>query len=435
MKEGERVQVSIEENQLITKVIRDKDFSYMLNNFIDDSYFETSLDVFQYLREYYEKYKSTPTAEQLTQSYPQFDYVDSPTNFKSVIDSLREQRLFRKCVDVINNSSQRISQDANDGVKYLLSRLNELQTTDEISCVDMMHDKSRLDVWENRKNHQSEIYIPTPFKELNEYVYGYQRGGDLFLYLSKSNTGKSQVLCSSAAEACLAGNRVLFISPEMPSMDIQYRIDTYITKFSNLAMQKGLQIEGYAQYVQEMCESDRHLFVCDITDFDRKITINKIEQLIRQTKCDIVFIDGIKYVRQDYPKKGQTEAEIEGEVGAELLSISSQYNIPVVGVVQARRRQNESKNNEQVDMDAESIGGSYFLAQVATRIIAIQRKAGALQLSIAKNRYGLVDKKLLYAYDFDKLTFSFIPDLEDINQDEQAKEELQKAQEAFKNIF
>jgi hypothetical protein len=243
------------------------------------------------------------------------------------------------------------------------------------------------------------------------------------------------VLCSSAAKACMDGNRVLFVSPEMPSLDIQYRIDTYITNFSNLAMQKGLQINGYKEYIEDTLKSDKHLFVADMVDFQRRITLSKIEQLIQQTKCDIVFIDGIKYVRQDYPKKGQTEAEIEGEVGAELLSMSSQYKIPVVGVVQARRRQNESKNNEQVDMDAESIGGSYSLAQVATRIVAIQKKADALQLSIAKNRNGLVDKKLLYAYDFDHLTFDYIPNLEDIANNEELKDQKENMKDSFKNTF
>lgn len=427
--------MSIEENQLITKVIRDKDYSLISNNFLDDTYFETSAEEFKYLREYFNKYKSTPTAEQLTQLYPHFDYVDSPSNFKSIIDSLREQRLFRKCVDVINNSSQRISQDANEGVKYLLSRLGELQATDEISCVDMMHDKTRLEVWEERKKHQSEIYIETPFKELNDYIYGYQRGSDLFLWLAKSSSGKSFLLASSAAKACVDGNRVLVISPEMSSIEMQYRIDTYITHMSNIAMQKGLQIDGYAEYVEDMCQSDKHLFIADMTDFDRKITVSKVEQLIKQTDCDIVFIDGIKYVRPDFNKKGQTEAEIEGDVCVELLSISNQYKIPVVGVVQARRRQNESKNNEQVELDMESISSSYFVSQTATRIIAIQKKAGALQLYIAKNRYGIDDKKLLYSYDYDKLYFEYIPDLDDISSNEETKQEVEEMKESFKNMF
>ena len=427
--------MSLSESQVITKVIKDKDYSVLTNNFLDETYFFEHRDAFNYVREYYEKYKSTPTAEQLIANCPNFSFTDLPSNFKSVLDDIREFRLFNRCVTLIQSSGKMMEKDANDGVRYLLSHVDELKLTNEITCVDMMHDKERLEVWEERKKHPAEIYIETPFKELNEYVYGYQRGGDLFLYLSKSNTGKSQVLCSSAAKACMGGDRVLFISPEMPKLDIQYRIDTYITNFSNLAMQKGLQINGYKEYIEDMNKSDKHLFVVDMTDLNRKITVSKIEQLIQQTKCDIVFIDGIKYVRQDYPKKGQTEAEIEGEVGAELLSMSTQYKIPVVGVVQARRRQNESKSNEQVDMDAESIGGSYSLAQVSTRIIAIQKKAGALQLSIAKNRYGLVDKKLLYAYDFDHLTFNYIPDLEDIEKDEDLKTQQQEVKKTVANIF
>ena len=67
--------MSVSESQVITKVIKDKDYSVLTNNFLDESYFFEHRDAFIYLRDYYEKYKSTPTAEQLIENCPNFTFM------------------------------------------------------------------------------------------------------------------------------------------------------------------------------------------------------------------------------------------------------------------------------------------------------------------------------------------------------------------------
>lgn len=179
----------ISESQIITKAIRDKDYSVITNNFLDESYFVENLDAFIYLRDYYEKYKSTPTAEQLIQKCPSFQFADSPSNFKSVLDEIREDRLFRNCVNLLERSGKLMEQDSNKGVRFLLDHLDELKTTNSIHMTDLVHDSTRLDEWEDKKNNPTSYFIGSGFPELDNYMYGWNRKEEFALMMARSGVG------------------------------------------------------------------------------------------------------------------------------------------------------------------------------------------------------------------------------------------------------
>ena len=69
-------------------------------------------------------------------------------------------------------------------------------------------------------------------------------------------------------------------------------------------MQKGLLINGYEKYFDELNLSDEHVFVADSEDFKDGITVSKCRQFVKSKKLDILFIDGIVYVEPDSDTKG-----------------------------------------------------------------------------------------------------------------------------------
>lgn len=131
-----------------------------------------------------------------------------------------------------------------------------------------------------------------------------------------------------------------------------------------------------------------------------------------------------------------TETQIQGEVCTELLGMSNEFKIPVVGVVQARRRGNGQSKEESDIIDSESVFESYMITQVCTKMIGLQKRDGILQMSISKNRNGVSDvKPLLYQIDFDTLRYSYIPNLEDIKNDKEASEIAEEAKDDFMEVF
>lgn len=431
------------EYQIINKVLDTKDYGIIYNNEIDENNFIMCKDEFNYIKDFYDKYKEVPDKETFCTAFPNFEIFKVSQSDKSIIDDLRENTLFQKAVKIINGSTELFEQNANKGVEYLLAHIHELEPTYEFSCTDIIHDTSRLQTWKDKIDNPTANYIELPFKELNNDLYGFQRGDELFLWLAKSGIGKSQILSICIEHASKQGYRVGVISPEMSTEGFAYRFDTSRTHFSNTSMQKGMLIPKYEEYIDNLKKSDEFVYIADEEDFKGDITMQKVERFIRSKKLDIIFIDGIQYIRLPYVK-GMTESQKLGKICRELKVMSVLYHLPVVGAIQARRRENEKRSEDESISDSESVYNSYEITQAATRIVSINRVASALKLYIAKNRYGIEGKSYLYNYDFDRLLLTYIPDIDDI-QKEQGKLDKQEQQkqekenkdmnEMFKHIF
>lgn len=427
--------MSVAEYQLLNKVLTDKDYGIIEDNYLTQENFGQARDEFDYICSFYEKYKAIPDKETFSSKFPKFDYFTVSQPLQAIVDDLREQVLFQRAVKIINGSTELFEQDANAGVEYLLAHIDKLQPTYDFKCVDIAHDDTRLKEWQKKKENPKGSYIDMPFKEMQEDLFGFQRGEELFLWLAKSSTGKSQILSMCIECASKQGYRVGVISPEMSKESIGYRFDTARTHLSNMAMQKGLLLNGYEEYFSNLLKSDEHIFVADSRDFGSSIITQQCRNFVKAKKLDILFIDGIIYVQPADRVKGRTVAETMGKTCRDLLNISNEFSIPVSGVVQARRRSNEKKSEEDFLSDGESVYNSYEVTQVATRIVSLNKVASALKFLIAKNRYGISGKEYVYNYDYDKLLLTYIPSLDDIVSNDRDDQEVKETKERFKHIF
>lgn len=432
--------MSVAELQLINKVLTDKDYTIIEDNAITKEHLPQVAKEFEYITSFYKEYKEVPDKLTFAEKFPNFEYVEVNQGIRPIIDELREQALFRRAVKVINDSSGLFEQDANRGVEFLLAHLDDLQPTYNIPYTDIMHDTKRLEEWKERQTNPKASYIPLPFKEMEEMLYGYQRGEELFLWLARSGVGKTMVLTMSAMKASEAGYRVGIISPEMSVSGISYRLDSSRTHFSNISMQKGLLIPGYEEYFEEILASNEHIFVADSSDFGGEISVTQCKNFVKQTKSDILFIDGLVYVKPDGYDHRMSMTDSMGKVGQQLLAFSNETKIPIAAVVQAQRNKNRFSADEEDISTSENIFGSYQLAQASTRMVSINRQGSALKMVIVKNRYGRDnnDKKgsgFLYNVDWDVMQVTYIPDIDDIQNDDKLKAEAEEAKEEFKYAF
>ena len=431
--------MAIAEVQLINRLLDDKDYKAIISdNSVTANDFTVCKDEFNFITDFYNKYHAVPDKETFISKYPNFELfkVSEPT--KAIVDSVFEQSLFQNAVKVINNASKLFEVDSIKGAEYLLAHVNELQPKATVNAVDVMHSYDAYNVWKDKLENPYSNYVELPFKELNDILHGFEYGHDpeLALFLAKSATGKSQVLSMCAEHASKLGYRVGIISPEMSKNQFFMRIVTSRTHISNRALQYGLPVQGFKEFMDELNASNEHIFISDITDFNNEITLSKVHNFIKANKLDILFIDGIKYVRPDVYKKGQTESQIQGDVCTALLGMSNEFKIPVVGVVQARRRPNGKSKDEEDFVDSESVFESYMITQVCTKMVGLQKHDGVLQMNISKNRNGISDvKPLLYQIDYDTLRFTYIPNLDDIKNDAEASDMAEKAKQEFMDVF
>ena len=352
--------MSIAEAQLINRLLDTKDFDIISDFGIQDEDFSVCKEQYDFIIGFHKKYKSIPDRETFVARFPDFELfkVEEPT--RAIVDELFENSLFRRGVKIFNTASKLFEVNAVDGANYLISHINELQPKYTINSVDMMHDMGAYNEWKAKVDNPESNYIEIPFKELNDILHGFEKGSELALFLAKSSTGKSQVLSICAEHASKLGHRVGVISPEMSRNQLFMRVVTSRTHISNSALQNGNPVAGFKEFMDKMNSSNEHLFISDITDFDNLITLSKVRNFIKSNELDILFIDGIKYIRPDSKLKGMTETQIQGEVCTELLGMSNEFKIPVVGVVQARRRGNGQSKEESDIIDSESVFESYM---------------------------------------------------------------------------
>lgn len=429
--------MSTSEYQLLNKVLTDKKYDYITDNLLNESNFIQTKNEYNYLKDYNMQYNDIPDKTTFIEKFPNFKLFEVDESVSAIVDRLREESLFRRSLAVFNKASEIISVDANKGCDYLRSAIKELEPNYRVNTTGYNSSaEDRLKLWEDKLSNTDNTYIKLPdeFKEVGVDVRGFRHGADLWLILAKSSSGKSQILSCFGASCANQGYTTGIISPEMNTTDIALRIDTFNGKFSNRSLEDGDMVVGYKEYLEKISNSPDKLFISDINDFGGHITVNKVRQFCKSRELQVLFIDGLTYVQPDYIVKGMTDAERQGQVAQELLALSNEMKIPVITAIQARRRSGEKKEKNSLS-DNESVYGSYQPVQVATRVLSINKSddSKAITLYLSKNRYGKDNQKYIYLYDYDHLTFHFIPNLDNATDEEKdAKAEQNKE---FTSVF
>lgn len=426
--------MSISEYQLLNKVLEEKNYSLLSNNMVDDEYFTQAKEEYKFIKEFYETYHSVPDKQSFSAKFPNFDYFAVSQPVISIIDELREQLLFRRATKIINGSIELFTQDANAGAEYLLSHINELQPQHTIQSVDIIHDTSRLKEYEDKLNNIDNYFIPSGFKELDEYIFGWKRKEEFALIIARTGVGKSAFAIKSAQYAWKDGYNVGYFSPEMASSTVGFRFDSAYKGFSNSSLLRGDLIKDYKEYFNELNTHENKFLVSTMQDFNNKVTVPKLKNWCIMNNIDILFIDGFDYLYDTRAERFHSREDRLGHIAQDLVTLSIDIEIPIVGVIQANRRSTEDKDK---DIGTENITGSDKIGASCTRLISLKSSGPALQITIPKNRYGEGNNgvKILYQWDADRSTFFYIPQLEDINKNEVSKQELEETKEQFKTIF
>lgn len=428
--------MAISQIQVLNKVLQDKSFSIVEDNLLTEEYFPQAKEEYQYLANYFNTYNSVPSKETFTEKFPNWDYINVTDNPRALIDDIRENNLFIKAVQVINEASKRFSKDSNEGAEYLLSKVAELQPEYSFTGTDMVaNGKERYDEWKKKLDSPDPSFIPTGFNELDNSIFGWQKGNDLICIQARPNTGKTSVIVASAEHACSLGFRVGFISPEMSRNQVGYRMDSNRMHYSNRNLMQGEFIKGYEEYIKELSESNQYFFVSDIKDFDGEITTSKIRNFIKSKKLDILYIDGISYIKTNNIDKRETREDIIGRICQELLTMSTEFGVPIVFVAQTNRKGTEKEEGAGI----ENITGADNIGQVVTRIISLRKckdTIDALEMAVTKNRYGRAGDRIIYQFNSDTSQFFNIPTMETIkNMPPEIQQGIQEDKVKYANIF
>lgn len=418
--------------QFINKVLLSKNINMIIDNAITSEYMIGYETEFNSIISHYKQYKVVMDKETFIDKFPNWKFIDVREPDVALIDRLREEHLYTETVQVIQQSANLLTTNANEAVSYLLQTAKTLTPAYSITGIDIAHhNQSRLDSW--KAKHNGEIWsVASGFPELDKLTYGWLKGEELIVLLARSGVGKSQILVKTAVTAWQNGETVGFISPEMSANSIGYRFDTVVGSFSNTALITGTEVEGYEDYLKNVTKiSEKEFNVAIPNDFGDTITVSKLRQYIITHHLTFLCIDGISYLEDERYARGDNKSTTLANISRDLFNLSLEFKIPILTVVQSNRNGTKQKDGVVGEVTLENIRDSDGIAYSATRVISIRQCGPALELGLQKNRYGKSGSKVLYTWDIDHAIFTWIPTIEEIP--DQEVKEIQK--ENFGSVF
>ena len=424
--------------QILSKILDKADASILSDNLLTQEYFVGYENEYNFIQDHLKQYGNVPDKATFLAKFPSMELVDCQESDRYLVDTIREEYLYYQSVPVIQKAAELLKSDSNAAAEYLVNAMKGLQPSYRLGGVDIAADAEiRFEEFLDRREHQEKWFFTCGFPELDDLIHGIQRRDELFVIFARTNQGKSWVLEKMCTHIWQIGYNVGYISPEMSASSIGYRFDTLHSHYSNSGLMWGkdeIEEDDYKSYIQEIRNSENKFMVATPADFDKKITVTKIKNWVRQNKLDLVAVDGITYMSDERYRRGDNKTTSLTNISEDLMELSMELQIPVLVVVQANRSGVVEKGTDETP-ELESIRDSDGIAHNASKILSIQQKErGILVMTVKKQRMGAVGGKLIYNWDINTGEFNFVPSYDDAEAPEVTERKVQEVKKKFNDV-
>lgn len=323
--ELEKKHFVFEENQLIFEAIVKLTGKYIpINpkNIAD----EIKTDIFPYLSKLIEQ---TP----IIKAKEQYRYlIEETEKYNALIDA-------QKLINVADD-------DKSVDVFGELARIS----TKEDNVYNYASDEQMLfELQEKMKNGITGISTSIP--ELDDSINAFQKGR-LYVVGARPSVGKSAFMCS-ICEKIEKTHNVGIISLEMNTAELKQRIACIRSGIKHWKIEKGkcseIEFEDYANTLRTI----KNVFINDRGGLNRNQIASIIRNMVKRSKCEIVFIDHLGLIKVNY--NGNLAHEI-GENTSMLKSLSKELQIPIVCLCQINRSIEKEKEKVPAISDLRDSG-------------------------------------------------------------------------------
>ena len=405
--------------QIISKIINSKDLSICEENNLTPEYFIGYEKEIKYILEHKERYGNVPDKETFLSQFTDADgnctieLVEVAESDRYLVDTIREEYLYEQSVGVVQKYADLLKTDSNAANEYMMSQMSILQPNYQLGGLDIIAQaRTRQNEYKERKNNQNVFFFESGFRELDEITHGIQRGEELYVIIARTNQGKSWILEKMCAHVWQTGYNVGYISPEMSASSVGFRFDTLFGNFSNKGLMWGkndIDDENYDNYIEKLTKSENKFIVATPMDFNRKITISKLRNWVKQYNLDMIGIDGITYLSDERGGRNDNKTTTLTNISEDLMGLSMELKIPILVVVQVNKTGVIDKDQAEGTPDLESIRDSDGIGFNASKCISLRQKQGnVLEIGIKKQRNGAVGDKLEYMWDIDNGVFEYL---------------------------
>ena len=383
------------QSKMLTSLITDVKYTKTILDILEISYFDSDSNKFiiKSIKDYFKKYKTTPTMEALK---VMGDEVDNDVLKTSIVDSLRSAWTHRESPDLDFVKEKSLEFCKNQVVKNAIMESVELlesQKYDEIKTIidDAMKAGIETDIGheyitglEERLSKQTRICLPTQWDSVNDLMDGGLAGGELGVIVAPAGIGKSWTLQALGAHAIAKGKTVLHYTLELNAQYVGLRYDTIVSG------QPTGNLQYYKEEVQQKISKLKGELIIKYYP-TRTASVNTLAAHIQQCemrgiKPDMVIVDYadiMKSTQHFNEKRHQL-----GHIYEELRGMAGEFDVPVWTASQANR----SALEEDV-IGAEKVSEDYSKVMTADFVMSMSRKvedkiANTGRFHVIKNRFG-----------------------------------------------
>ena len=316
--------------------------------------------------------------------------VPSLSNFHTYRDLLLEQSRVRELSEAILRSQAAVA-EGESSIQIEKNLLAVLQKSREQKDTISAYDAVLNTLSEIEENRQSGIAtgITTGFYTL-DLMLGKLQKKSYVVVGARSGMGKTALAIHMARKAATSGNKVLFISLEMPaegSGGLATRILAQEAVIDHDTIRFG-RYNGKDKLILEQQAKKGYLKNITICE-QAKLTTMQIQSLIRRKKPDVVYIDYLGLIKGTKADSKRVEVD---EISHDLKNIAKICDVPIVALVQLNREAVGEKTKPSLahirDSDAITHDADAVLLLHREHYYNPNAEKRRGIISIAKNRQG-----------------------------------------------
>jgi replicative DNA helicase len=392
------------EIRLISKAVRDRDISELLERGLQDEWFyvDENRAVWKFIRQHWTKYSEVPTATTVKDNFPTYRLLAVDDSISYLLDQLVEYRKRQKTIEVVQLAADAVSAGDHDAAITLMgsgvAKLSDegASQTSDIDLTKNTH--TRYDEYLNIKTRPNGLLgIATGFQVMDVATAGLQPG-QLVTVIAPPKTGKSVLSLQMAVNTHEDGFVPLYQSFEMSNMEQQRRHDSMRAHISHGRLIRGaltsLEEARYQKTLEHM--DGMHNFY--LTDSVTASTITGLSLKIEKLQPDIIFVDGVYLMIDEVTGEANTPMALTN-ITRSMKRLAQKHKKPIVMTTQVLTHK---MRRGQVTADAIGYSSSFY--QDSDVIFALQRQdenddSSRLLRIVASRNCGPAEVELLWDWE------------------------------------
>lgn len=307
------------------------------------------------------------------------------------IGKLRELYQSRMLMKGINSIVSNVDKFDIENAKKILKECLYKNFEDKKSYGELLEDfeERKNNLIERKNNPKLFSGIPTGIKDFDNISGGLMKG-EFGIIVASTGKGKSVALGNFALNAWIKDYNVLFVSLEMNKHQIEYRMDSRITRIFHSKFRKAEldddDIKKWQNKIDDLKRRKNNFL--EIVCLPRGCCVNDIEeealriQSKRNKNIDLIIIDYLNLMSSNDKKGDKRDWKYQAEIAWNLKAFSSDFNGTGIPVWTANQITDEGNIAKKIE--THHLKYSRAIAEVCPVIIALHQSIDDMLQDILK---------------------------------------------------